>query len=164
MLRQTGNTLLVASVRQGMAAYSSGTYEQGSTKIDTRVINPSARRILAISHLARPRVLPACEGLISVHNQYFRQAAITLGHTLQAYGRSILRRPTLWAVRVRRSPPWFAELPPPATQKKDFLNGKAKKGSRIAPLLNVPCRLPARFRVRGTYYPTSSQSVCDLSP
>ena len=93
-LRLTCDALIVSLIRYGLVVTGAGLFERHFSKIETRLTNVAARRILGIGRSARLIVLHAVAGVQSAHNLFLLNCAFSIDRGLRA-GRSSFRESLL---------------------------------------------------------------------
>ena len=88
MLRLTGQSLVVSLLRYGFVVTGSGMSDAQMRFLNTRLLNPLARRIVGVGPSARLPVLFAMAGILNSYNLYIRQCSETLNLILRASGSS----------------------------------------------------------------------------
>ena len=88
MLRLTGQSLVISLLKYGYAITGSGITELQLRQLNTRLLNPLARRTVGVGPSARPPVLFAMAGTLTSHNTYIQQCGEMLNRILRANGSS----------------------------------------------------------------------------
>ena len=68
----TASTLIMSLIRYGMAVVGSMAYEQSLQRLDTAILNVTARRVLGVGQSGRIPTLHITAGMKSYHNVYSR--------------------------------------------------------------------------------------------
>ena len=159
MLRLTGKALVLSLLRYGLTVTGSGMNDKDMQRIDTRVVNVLARRILGVGPSARLPVLHAVAGVESMNNLYVQNCAAMLNIALRAERSSLQTRMNRWLCRAYEVRSWRSHpeiLAPPATLipqigRLRFLDYDINE-CWVCQDLEDPPQLGDRFVVDSTYY------------
>ena len=100
VLRITAGALVTSLLRYEVSVHGSGPYEQFLSRIDTCIINITARRVIGAGRSTRFPVLLATAGMKSIRNLYLQHNAKMLDSSLRATSSPIQTRLCRWAARV----------------------------------------------------------------
>ena len=88
MLRLTGQSLVISLLKYGYTVTGSGLTELQLHQLNTRLLNPLARRIVGVGPSARLPILYAMAGILTSHNSYIQLCGEMLNRILRANGSS----------------------------------------------------------------------------
>ena len=88
-LRQTYDALLTSTIRYGLVLMGSGLFEDHLSRIETRLTNIAARRVVGVGGSARLMVLHIAAGVQSARNLYILNCAFMMDRAVRTHNSSI---------------------------------------------------------------------------
>ena len=164
ILSTTHKAPIESVIEYGFIAVGSGAYEYDMRKLDTCVLNPSARAITGVSFSACLITLHAAAGAKSIRNIYIQDCACFLGRAQRAHNSGVRDRLQSWRAAQYQVGRWNSEVPPfvptPPLPEGVYQRGQRdyqiRETWRVALLSQMPT--PRRsYAVPNIYYSTAEE-------